>query len=479
MRRRMTVAWMRAAALLVILLLAAGGCGSGTQPAREENEGDVYLFTQTADGGTIEADPVEEGSYLLTLTGVSPFTTYFSERPQRNAGTVPTGEFVSGWGAAFEGDPPNAALVFTAAAQPGEEAAVCVISDPFYDGDAGTLVYRVKELPTAEGDAAAGWQGGPLGGLPRDFGEASLFIDASDSVPGGGPAKKTHCGLCLGLWAQPHQSWSADAAWIEKCVSTVAPYTDWITTYDCSKVKGTYNVPAIARKHGLKVAATAYITANTDDNRTEVANLIELGKQKLIDLAVVGNEPLAQPGVTVDMMVGYLNQVRDALKGTGIKVGTREEWGIICGPEHRRVVDACQFVQITAYPATDGKPLADAARMLLADPTQYYGRVLEVLKGYYGANLGGREVQVGETGWPSHGSEDPNRYTPANAAAYHRQVVELARQKGIKLFYFEAFDEDWKASGNNHELKDANWGIWYWEGDARSGKFVAKPGMLY
>jgi exo-beta-1,3-glucanase (GH17 family) len=474
----------RAAALfLAVMLVAAAapltlsGCGKKQEAARDEEAGTVYLFTQTAEGGTLQADPAEEGSYLLTLTGVSPRTVYFSDRPQRNAGTLETEAFVNGWSASFGDDPPNAALVFTEAGQPGEEAAVGIISDPAYDGETGTLIYRAKGMPAADEDVAVDWRGDPLEQLPESFGAASLFIDASDA-PASSSGGKLHYGLCLGLWAQPRQGWSADAAWIEKCLSTVAPYTEWITTYDCSKAKGTYDVPAAARKHGLKVAATAYITADEAANQQEIGNLVELGKQKLIDLAVVGNEPLCQPGVTVQMMTRYLGQVKQGLKGTGIRVGTRDQWGIFCAAEHRPVVDVCDFIQITAYPSTDGKPVNDAARMLLADPTQYYGRVMEVLKGWYGANLGGREVQVGETGWPSHGSENPSRYTPQNAAAYHRQVVELARQKGIRLFYFEAFDEDWKANGFNHDLFDANWGIWRWEGDAKNGGFVAKEGML-
>ncbi len=356
--------------------------------------GNGWLRREAGDCPGRRSDPAEEGSYILTLTGVSPRTVYFSDRPQRSAGTLSTAEFINGWSANFGDAPPNAALLFTESGQPGEDATIGAISDPVYDGETGTLTFRAKEIPLDEGEAAIDWRGDPLEQLPASFGEANLFIDASDA-PVAATGGKLHYGLCLGLWGQPHQGWSADVAWIEKCLSTVAPYTEWITTYDCSKVKGTYNVVAAARKHGLKVAVTAYITANEADNQQEINNLLELGRQKLIDLAVVGNEPLCQPGVTVDMMTSYLGQVRQGLKDTGIKVGTRDQWGIFCSAEHRPVVDACDFIQITAYPGTDGKPLNDAARLLLSDPTQYYGRVVEVLKGWYGANLGGREVQVG------------------------------------------------------------------------------------
>ena len=69
-----------------------------------------YLFVQPFDGGTWAPKPGAEGVYLLTLTGVAANTTYFSDRPERDAGLAPTQQFLDGIGFAPE-NPPNAALV--------------------------------------------------------------------------------------------------------------------------------------------------------------------------------------------------------------------------------------------------------------------------------------------------------------------------------------------------------------------------------
>ena len=68
-----------------------------------------YLFVQNGTGGTLSET-------TLTLTGVSSKTGYFSDRPYRLAGQVPTEEFITAWGEAGSSlteDPPNADFTCT------------------------------------------------------------------------------------------------------------------------------------------------------------------------------------------------------------------------------------------------------------------------------------------------------------------------------------------------------------------------------
>ncbi len=65
-----------------------------------------YMFAQTSTGLLVEPDRV-------TLRGVSPTTLWFSDRPDRLTGHVPTEEFVASWGVGddnFAENPPNALL---------------------------------------------------------------------------------------------------------------------------------------------------------------------------------------------------------------------------------------------------------------------------------------------------------------------------------------------------------------------------------
>jgi hypothetical protein len=114
------------------------------------------LFVQTA------ASMTSDGR-RITLQGLSPSTLYFSDRPQREVGHMPSRQFVDVWGEgdnSFAANPPNAVLSF---AEPGDrlpEDAVVVIQAPQLDGD--VLSYSIKLLD---------------GTVPNATGPCALFID--------------------------------------------------------------------------------------------------------------------------------------------------------------------------------------------------------------------------------------------------------------------------------------------------------------
>jgi len=125
------------------------GSTDGTEPHEIE-----YMFAQTSLGVTIDGGRV-------TLDGVSATTLFFSDRPDRVTGHVPTEEFVASWGEgddSFATDPPNALLSLF----DGDEVndVVVVLSDPELSN--GDLSYAVAVTD---------------GELMPTSGPASLFID--------------------------------------------------------------------------------------------------------------------------------------------------------------------------------------------------------------------------------------------------------------------------------------------------------------
>jgi hypothetical protein len=115
-----------------------------------------FLFVQTAKGMTFD-----KATSKLTLTGVSPVTVFFADRPERIAGNMPTKSFVPFWSKgkdSFLSDPPNADLSILE----GEtvQQVVVVLQNPVLKGDA--LTYTVKVLE---------------GSMPAKGTAVSLFID--------------------------------------------------------------------------------------------------------------------------------------------------------------------------------------------------------------------------------------------------------------------------------------------------------------
>jgi hypothetical protein len=78
-------------------------------------------------------------------------------------------------------------------------------------------------------------------------------------------------------------------------------------------------------------------------------------------------------------------------------------------------------------------------------------------------------VIVSETGWPSEGNAAGGAVpSPKNAAFFFLNFVSWARAYNIDYFYFEAFDESWKAAYEGPQ--GAHWGVWDKDG-------ILKPGM--
>ncbi|MBA2470121.1 MAG: hypothetical protein H0V37_12010, partial [Chloroflexia bacterium] len=94
-----------------------------------------FLFVQTFSSGTLQPHANDAEMYTLTLTGAAAQTVYFSDRPERIIGTVPTPQFLEGLGFTPT-NPPNAALV--AQTDAGEDIVVVELLNPLYTEGSGS-----------------------------------------------------------------------------------------------------------------------------------------------------------------------------------------------------------------------------------------------------------------------------------------------------------------------------------------------------
>jgi hypothetical protein len=115
------------------------------------------MFVQVARGST--SDGAE-----LTLTGISPTTLYFSDRPQRVVGHMTTDQFVGLWSDegenSFAVDPPNAVLSFVDAGGDRPDECVVILRNPQSEDESVTYDIDVLE-----------------GSVPAASGSCTLFID--------------------------------------------------------------------------------------------------------------------------------------------------------------------------------------------------------------------------------------------------------------------------------------------------------------
>ena len=169
--------WRLIAVGLSVGVLAAG-CGGGEEDsgAGDGHQSESNLLVQTAESGGFTGTGQD---VTLTLRPVSAVTTVFSDRPERDSGTITTAEFASTFDQAFGDDPPNADV---SSLERGRGQFTVELSDPRYDEATRTLTYAARPIGADGSD------------LPGRIGPVSVFIDSgicltyvnnSSDAPGG------------------------------------------------------------------------------------------------------------------------------------------------------------------------------------------------------------------------------------------------------------------------------------------------------
>lgn len=171
------------------LALRNAAAQSGTPEAAENIE---ILFVQAATTGTLT--PSDQG-YTLTFRHDAGQTIYFSDRPERLTGLLPTAELVSRW--PFESEsPPNAALAISNAEDDSATVLIGVLSTPEWSPGTATLSYGFWMLTD---DIPAG---SPTP-MPSSFDAATLFIDGSSLDSPIFVNNFTGKGISIEIWRQP------------------------------------------------------------------------------------------------------------------------------------------------------------------------------------------------------------------------------------------------------------------------------------
>ena len=160
---------MRSRSLIVVLAVAVAAlavtpsAGAATGP-----RGDA-LFVQAAEGGTFH-----DGR--LTLSGVSHQVAWFTDRPERDSGTVSFKVFRRSLFSDKQ-SAPNAALDLAGKGLGG--VAALRLTHPRFDAGADRITYDVKRLKNVSGNLDHYVGRLSKRSLPSSFGAASLFVDGA------------------------------------------------------------------------------------------------------------------------------------------------------------------------------------------------------------------------------------------------------------------------------------------------------------
>jgi exo-beta-1,3-glucanase (GH17 family) len=232
-----------------------------------------------------------------------------------------------------------------------------------------------------------------------------------------------------------------DEARIETDLRLIAARSGCVRTYSVSQ--GLDAVPRVARRLGMTVLLGAWIGRDRGANEAELAAAIGVAREHAatVRALVVGNEVMLRRELPEAELVAYIERARRAVPVPVTYADVWEFWF-----KHPSIAPAVTFVTIHILPYWEDEPVGiDAA----------IAHVVEVWRAMRAA-LPGREILVGETGWPSEGRARrdavPGR---VEQARFIRQFARTAAEEGIRYNLIEAFDQPWK-----RHLEGAMGGAW-------------------
>jgi glucan 1,3-beta-glucosidase len=223
-----------------------------------------------------------------------------------------------------------------------------------------------------------------------------------------------------------------------------------VRTYSARSAQG--RVTKLASGLRLKVLQGIWLGRNRAENRREIEAALALARHhpSTIEAFIVGNEVLLRGELPAAQIKAYLEEVR---KRSGLPVTYADVWEFwLKAPELAPPTD---FVTIHILPYWEDEPVA------AEDAVAHVREIKERLE----AAFAGKEIWIGEVGWPSAGRmRDGALPSPANQARVLSGVVAAAKAEGWRVNLIEAFDQPWKRL-----LEGTVGGSWGLYGDADGG----------
>ena len=248
-------------------------------------------------------------------------------------------------------------------------------------------------------------------------------------------------------------------AWqIEDDLAQLAAVTECVRTYSVNL--GLDQITPIAQRHGLKVLQGLWLGRDPEFNRFQIETAVALANRypDVIRAIVVGNEVLLRGELSAAALTDIIRKVKAAVPVPVTYADVWEFW-----LRNRDVASAVDFVTIHLLPYWEDDPIParDAADHVVAITRQV------------AAGFAGKEIMVGEFGWPSAGRMRQGALpSPINQALVAQEVLARAKREGLRVNLIEAYDQPWKRALEG--TVGGHWGLM--TADTRSAKFAwGKP----
>lgn len=246
------------------------------------------------------------------------------------------------------------------------------------------------------------------------------------------------------------------AAELREDLRLMAPHWGLLRVYGASGFAG--DLLALIRDEGWRIKTVLGVWIAPDDtaaNRREIEAAVRLAAAfpEIVSAVCVGNETQVSwsghrcaPAV----LTAALREVRARVAAP---VTTADDFSYWLLPESRAIAAEVDFVTAHVHPLWNGRQLEEALAWTREQTAAVRARHPD------------RAVVLGETGWATsalsegeQGALIKGRTGEAEQWRFHAEIRAWAAAETTTVFFFEAFDENWKGGGHPDEV-EKHWGL--------------------
>lgn len=243
-------------------------------------------------------------------------------------------------------------------------------------------------------------------------------------------------------------------------------YTKVVKTYAVSDCNTLQILGPAAEKAGFQVMFGIWPTdsAHFEAEKSALQQYLPNISKDTVKTFLVGSEALYRKDMTATELANAIDSVKTLLKGIkdkngnsygSVSVGTVDSWNVLVDGGSVPAIKAADCVYCNAFSYWQGQTMNNASYSFFDDIMQAL-QTIQTVKGTTDLDF-----WVGETGWPTNGSNFESAYPGVdNARQYWKQAICAMRNWGINVCVFEAFDEAWKPDTSGINDVEKYWGIW-------------------
>jgi exo-beta-1,3-glucanase (GH17 family) len=241
---------------------------------------------------------------------------------------------------------------------------------------------------------------------------------------------------------------------IEQDLAQLARISQCVRTYSVDF--GLDRVPEFARKYGLKVMLGLWVSGHADRTKYQTDIGIALARRfpDVVRAVIVGNEALLRGEIAPEALATLIRRVKAQVPMAVTYADVWEFW-----LRFGDLASAVDFITVHILPYWEDDPIAanEAANHI------------DAIRRRMVASSAGKDVLIGEVGWPSAGRMREGALpSPSNQALVIQDVLARGKRENFRVNVIEAYDQPWKR--RQEGTVGGHWGLF--EASTRAPKFV-------